>query len=142
MDIKMKKRFEYKNLPDMQTIRSEIDKIAKNVTIGETLFMRENGVKSEAEYKKKMAAKGHIMKHTHIGWNSWDVTAKGTEYIYNELKKRGSYVVSVTVLTGLWVFRKTYVTFFLLEQVLHLKIQKNGRKLDRLFLYSLILETI
>ncbi len=92
MDIKMKKRFEYKNLPDMQTIRSEIDKIAKNVTIGETLFMRENGVRSEAEYKKKMAAKGHIMKHTHIGWNSWDVTAKGTEYIYNELKKRGSYV--------------------------------------------------
>lgn len=92
MDIKMKKRFEYKNLPDMKTIRSDIDKIAKTVTIGETLFMRENGVKSEAEYKRKMAACGHVMKHTHIGWNSWDATAKGTEYIYGELKKRGSYV--------------------------------------------------
>lgn len=92
MDIKMKKRFEYKNLPDMKTIRSEIDQIASGVTIGETLFMKEHGVKSEAEYKKKMAKQGHIMKHTHIGWNSWDVIAKGTEYIYNELKKRGSYV--------------------------------------------------
>lgn len=92
MEIKMKKRFEYKNLPDMSSIRSDIDKIAKTVTIGETLFMKEFGVKSEAEYKKKMAAKGHIMKHTHIGWNSWDFTAKGTEYIYEELKKRGSYV--------------------------------------------------
>ncbi|HIU74296.1 MAG TPA: cobalamin-dependent protein [Candidatus Pelethocola excrementipullorum] len=92
MEIKMKKRFEYKNLPDMASIRSDIDKIAKTVNIGETLFMKEFGVKSEAEYKKKMAAKGHIMKHTHIGWNSWDFTAKGTEYIYEELKKRGSYV--------------------------------------------------
>jgi len=92
MEIKMKKRFEYKNLPDMASIRNDIDKIAKTVTIGETLFMKEFGVKSEAEYKKKMAAKGHIMKHTHIGWNSWDFTAKGTEYIYEELKKRGSYV--------------------------------------------------
>lgn len=92
MEIKMKKRFEYKNLPDMKTIQSEIDKIAGRVSIGETLFMRENGVKSEAEYKKKMAAAGHIMKHTHIGWNSWDVTAKGTEYIYEQLKKQGSYV--------------------------------------------------
>lgn len=92
MEIKMKKRFEYKNLPDMASIRSDIEKIAKTVTIGETLFMKEFGVRSEAEYKKKMAAKGHIMKHTHIGWNSWDFTAKGTEYIYEELKKRGSYV--------------------------------------------------
>jgi len=92
MEIHMNKRFEFKDLPDMASIRSEIDKIAKGVTIGETLFMKEKGVKSEAEYKIKMAKEGHIMKHTHIGWNSWDTTAKGTEKIYNELTRRGSYV--------------------------------------------------
>lgn len=92
MEIKMNKRFEYKDLPDMNSIHDDIDKIAEQVTIGETLFMKKFGVKSEAEYKKKMAADGHIMKHTHIGWNSWDATAKGTEHIYHELTKRGSYV--------------------------------------------------
>lgn len=92
MEIHLKKRFEIQDLPDMDTLNSEIDKLAKNVTIGETLFMKKYGVRSEAEYKKKMAKKGHIMKHTTIGWNSWDDTAKGTEKIYNELTKRGSYI--------------------------------------------------
>lgn len=92
MEINMKKRFEYKNLPDMTSIRSDIEKIASEVKIGETLFMKEFNVRSEAEYKKKMAKKGRIMKHTHIGWNSWEATAKGTEHIYEELSKRGSSV--------------------------------------------------
>lgn len=92
MDIKMKKRFEYKNLPDMKTIESEVDKVAAETVIGTTLFMKEKGVKSEGEYKRKMAEEGHVMKHSHIGWNSWDATAKGAETVYNELTKRGSYV--------------------------------------------------
>ncbi len=92
MDIKLDKKFEFKDLPDMKSIMDEVNKIASDLTIGETLFMKENNVRSEGEYKKKMAEKGHVMKHSHIGWNSWDATAKGTEYIYNELKKRGSYI--------------------------------------------------
>ena len=28
------------------------------------------------------------MHHAHIGWNSWEETAKGFRYIYEELKKR------------------------------------------------------
>ena len=76
----------------MATIMSEVDRIASQTTIGETLFMKEHGVKSEAEYKRKMAGRSHIMKHSHIGWNSWDSTAKGTVQIYEELKKKGSYV--------------------------------------------------
>lgn len=91
-NIKMKKRFEIKDLPDMATIMSQVDRIAAQTKIGETLLMKEQGVKSEAEYKRKMAEQGHIMKHSHIGWNSWDSTARGTEQIYHELKKRGSYV--------------------------------------------------
>lgn len=92
MKITMNKRFEYKDLPDMNEIRSQIDKIAAQTTIGETLFFKKYGVKSEAEFKRKAMKEGYISKHSHIGWNSWDETAKNVEYIYNELERRGSYI--------------------------------------------------
>lgn len=92
MNIIMNKRFEYKDLPDMNEIRSQIDKIAANTTIGETLFFKKHGVKSEAEFKRKAMKEGYISKHSHIGWNSWDETAKNVEYIYKELERRGSYI--------------------------------------------------
>ncbi|MFT5873366.1 MAG: methylmalonyl-CoA mutase cobalamin-binding domain/chain [Clostridium sp.] len=92
MDIKINKRFEYKDLPDMKEILSDVDKIASGITIGQTLFFKENGVKNEAEYKLKAMAEGRISKHSHVGWNSWEETAKNIEYIYNGLKKRGSYI--------------------------------------------------
>jgi len=88
----MNKRFEYKDLPDMHEIRSQIDKIAVQTTIGETLFFKKYGVKSEAEFKRKAMKEGYISKHSHIGWNSWDETAKNVEYIYHELERRGSYI--------------------------------------------------
>ncbi|WP_130862627.1 cobalamin-dependent protein [Bacilliculturomica massiliensis] len=94
MEIKMKKRFEYKNLPDMQTIRSEIKKLQDQVELGQTLFCKEHGVKTEGEYKKKMMNSGHrhIMKHTHIGYNTWDTTKKCVEEVYSQLQERGSYI--------------------------------------------------
>lgn len=92
MKITMRKRFEYKDLPDMNEIRSQIDRIAAHTTIGETLFFKKHGVKSEAEFKLKAMKEGYISKHSHIGWNSWDETAKNVEYIYNELERRGSYI--------------------------------------------------
>jgi len=92
MDIEIRKRFNYKDLPDMEDIFSDVAKIAAQTTIGETLFFREHGVKTEAEYKRKAMAAGKIDKHSHIGWNSWDETAKNVEYIYRELQRRGSYI--------------------------------------------------
>lgn len=92
MQIEIKKRFEYKDLPDMREIFTEVDKIAAETTIGTTLFFKEHGVKSEAEYKRKAMAEGQISKHSHIGWNSWDETAKNVAYIYKELQRRGSYI--------------------------------------------------
>lgn len=92
MDIKLSKRFEYKNLPDMKTIRGEISKLQNQVTLGETLFLKEQGVKTEGEYKKKCIENGHIMKHTHIGYNTWDTTAKCAEEVYTKLLKKGSYI--------------------------------------------------
>ena len=47
MEIKLNRRFNEKELPDMKTILGEAEKIAKGVTIGESEFMRYYGVKSE-----------------------------------------------------------------------------------------------
>ena len=92
MEIKLNRRFNEKELPDMKTILGEAEKIAKGVTIGESAFMRYYGVKSEGEYKRKMMESGHIMKHSHIGWNDVNATAEGFHKIYNELKDAGSYI--------------------------------------------------
>lgn len=92
MDIVMKRRFNEKDLPDMKTILHEADSIANTVQIGETLFFKEHGVKSEGEYKRRMASERRVMKHSHIGWNSWQETADGFVKIYEALKKEGSYI--------------------------------------------------
>jgi len=92
LEIKFNKRFEWKDLPSLPEIEAEAAKLAKDINVGETLFFREHGVKSEAEYKRRAMAAGIISKHSHVGWNSWDETAKNIEFIYNELKRRGSYI--------------------------------------------------
>ena len=76
----------------MQTIKNEISKLQDQVTLGETLFLKEHGVKTEGEYKKKCIESGHIMKHTHIGYNTWDTTAKAAEEVYAKLMEKGSYL--------------------------------------------------
>ena len=92
MSITINRRFNEKDLPDMETIKADAKKIASGITIGETLFMKEHGVRSEVEYKKKMMAEGKIMKHSVIGWNSWDVTAEGMRKVYDTLKENGSSI--------------------------------------------------
>lgn len=92
MNIEIKRRFNEKELPDMKTIKADAKKIASGITIGETLFMKEYGVKSEVEYKKKMMKAGKIMKHSVIGWNSWSVTEDGIREVYNGLKEAGSSI--------------------------------------------------
>jgi len=102
MNIVLNKRFEYKDLPDMKEIHSQIDKIAEQTTIGETLFFKKYGVKSEAEFKRKAMKEGYISKHSHVGWNSWSETAHNLEYIYDELEKRGSYLTRMGLICD-WV---------------------------------------
>lgn len=92
MELKINRRFNEKELPDMRTIKSDAKKIASGITIGETLFMKKFGVKSEAEYKRKMMKEGKIMKHSVIGWNSWSVTEAGIRQIYDALIEAGSSI--------------------------------------------------
>lgn len=92
MNLEIKRRFNERELPDMNTIKTDAKKIASGITIGETLFMKEYGVKSEMEYKKKMMKEGKIMKHSVIGWNSWETTAEGIKKVYDGLKEAGSSI--------------------------------------------------
>lgn len=92
MKLVLKNEVNFKEAPDLSSVFHEVDKIAQEITIGETLFMKKYGVKSEAEYKERMVRERKIMKHSQIGWNSWDATRKGFQYIYEELEKRGSRV--------------------------------------------------
>ena len=87
-NVLLKKDLVPNELPNLQDIMSRAHSEAHGLTVGTTLFMKEYGVTSEAEYKMKMAKKGKVMHHAHIGWNSWEETAKGFRHIYEELKKR------------------------------------------------------
>ncbi|MDO4554466.1 MAG: methylmalonyl-CoA mutase [Lachnospiraceae bacterium] len=92
MQISLNKRFEYKALPDMKTLRARAEELCANITIGTTLFMKKHNVKSEAEFKKKCIETGYISKHSHIGYTTWEKTAEAMVKIYEELEKRGSTV--------------------------------------------------
>lgn len=92
MEFVLNRRFNEKNLPDMDSMRAKAKQRFAGITLGKTLFMEAKGVNSEGEYKRRCMADGHIMKHTHIGWNSWDATAKGFETIYSKLTATGSYI--------------------------------------------------
>ena len=92
MDITINRRFNEKELPDMKSIRNEVRKRASQISIGTTLFMKENGVSSEIEYKKRMMKAGRIMKHSVIGWNDWDVTEEGIRKVWEGLHEHGSTI--------------------------------------------------
>lgn len=92
MDLEFKWRFNIKDLPDMVTLNHEIDDIAKDVTIGKTLFMKKHGVSSEREYKERMMKEKKIMKHSAIGMNSWQSQEEGLKKIYKSLTESDSYI--------------------------------------------------
>lgn len=88
MDSLYKEELLPRQLPELGSILHEAKKIASSMTIGKTLFMEKHGVNSEAEYKLKRMKEGRVMRHAHIGWNSWEETSKGFLHIYKELADR------------------------------------------------------
>jgi methylmalonyl-CoA mutase cobalamin-binding subunit len=76
-------------LPSWEEVSAEAQERAGKIEIGQTLFCREQGVSSEAEYKRRAKARGQIMLHTHIGLDTWQETKSALLYLYDEMSKRG-----------------------------------------------------
>lgn len=89
MELVINRRFNEKDLPDMQAIRDEARRRAAGIVIPETLFMKTHGVRSEAEYKRKMMAEHRVTTHAHIGWADVNYTASAFHQIYDALHAEG-----------------------------------------------------
>lgn len=78
-----------KRIPDLATIMESGRKKAQGIKIAETLMMKTFHVVSELEYKRRKIGEGCIMRHSNMGWNSWEKTKRNCQYIYNELQENG-----------------------------------------------------
>ena len=76
-------------LPPWEEVAAEARERAGKITVGQTLFCKEQGVQSEAEYKRRAKARGQIMTHTHIGLDTWAATKSALLYLYDEMSRRG-----------------------------------------------------
>jgi len=79
-------------LPPWEEVSAEAKERAEKIEIGQTLFCKEHGVTSEAEYKRRAKQQGKIMTHAHIGLNSWEETKRALLYLEEEMSKRGLMV--------------------------------------------------
>jgi methylmalonyl-CoA mutase cobalamin-binding subunit len=63
--------------------------LAREQRLGSNLFLRETGVASEAEYKRRKAAEGRVMQHAHIGFRSVERTCAAMAEVYRTCLERG-----------------------------------------------------
>ncbi len=111
MELKINRRFNEKDLPDVQTIRDEAHKRASQIVIPETLFMKTNGVKSEAEYKKKMMAQHKVMTTpTSAGPRSTTRPRPSMRSMTRCMPRAMSSAVSAYVSTAAWACPRSTVT--------------------------------
>ena len=54
MELKFNWKFDIKNLQDVASMKSDVEKASEGLKIGRTKFMEKFGVSSEREYKEKM----------------------------------------------------------------------------------------
>lgn len=92
MELNFSWKFDTKNLQDVSSMKADIEKAAGDLKIGRTKFMEKNGVSSEREYKERMMKEGVIMKHSAIGYNTWETTEEAVRTVFNTLKENGSYI--------------------------------------------------
>jgi methylmalonyl-CoA mutase cobalamin-binding subunit len=79
-------------LPPGEEIVRQGRALGRRMRIGKARYMRELGVGSEAEYKRRMRANGQIMFHAQYSATSWEETARGLKYIYEEVNRRGARI--------------------------------------------------
>ncbi len=63
-------------------------RMARDWTLGRSLFMEAEGVASEAQYKRREAEAGRIMQHAHIGFRSIDRTVGAMAQLHEAARKR------------------------------------------------------
>jgi len=63
--------------------------LAREERLGSNLFLREAGVASEAEYKRRKTAAGQVMQHAHIGFRSVERTCAAMAEVYRACLKCG-----------------------------------------------------
>jgi methylmalonyl-CoA mutase cobalamin-binding subunit len=76
-------------LPPWEEIATEAKEKAAQIEIGQTLFFKKHGVRSEAEYKRRAKEQGIIMTHAHIGLDTWKETKAALLHIGEEMSRRG-----------------------------------------------------
>lgn len=63
--------------------------LARDWRVGRNAFLEANGVDSEAQYKRRMAAEGRIMQHAHIGFRSMERTVAAIAKVHQTCARRG-----------------------------------------------------
>ena len=63
--------------------------LAREWRLGSNLFLREAGVATEAEYKRRKAAAGRVMQHAHIGFRSVERTCAAMSEVHRACLQRG-----------------------------------------------------
>jgi methylmalonyl-CoA mutase cobalamin-binding subunit len=81
-----------KQMPNGNSLVSQGRKLGSEITMGVSNFCKFHGVKSELDYKLKMASEGRIMTALTIGLTDWPETRKGLKFIHKESADRGFYV--------------------------------------------------
>ena len=81
-----------RELPQGSALVAQGRELGKQLTMGVSNFCKFHGVKSELEYKQKMAREGRTMTALTIGLTDWPETKKGLQYIQQESADRGFYI--------------------------------------------------
>ncbi len=79
-------------MPDGRMLVAQGRDLGNQINMGISTFCKFHGVKSELEYKLKMAREGRIMTALTIGLTDWPETKKGLQYIQQESAERGFYI--------------------------------------------------
>ena len=76
-------------LPDFNDLLASAGEVAKQIELGQSLFLKTTGCASELEYKQQCMKSGQIMYHAHIGMNDMAATESGLIRIHHKLQERG-----------------------------------------------------
>jgi len=76
-------------LPSARSLRRLAREHARQVELGRSLFLREQGFDSELDYKRQAMRDGRITYHAHVGMNDIETTAAALAEIHRQLDARG-----------------------------------------------------